>query len=301
MSTPTDSPQDELRALRARAYGPDADIADDPAALARLVELEDLERAAYAVDPSASPVGAEPVDAVGPILRADSAPSGPAPSAPEYAGPEPAPPEPVAPAAVAAGLGARPATMPPLDGAPGTDAPAVAPAPEDGVPDPASPARRPWWRRVPVLWAASVVAALLVGAGLAAWMQSIDSGHVAVLSVDPDGEWPTEMWGAQTEGSRIFTPFHGMSVLAQTQDTGVTGQDPVPCLTVFSGTDGNIYYGGGACGAGPFPASASLVVGRQAPKELRDAFGEGAALQFVLIGDEVHVYAKGPGFVQQTP
>jgi len=35
----------ELAALRARAYGPNADIADDPAAVDRLRELEDRERA----------------------------------------------------------------------------------------------------------------------------------------------------------------------------------------------------------------------------------------------------------------
>lgn len=37
---------DELRRLRARAYGPEADIADDPAALARLEELERRARGA---------------------------------------------------------------------------------------------------------------------------------------------------------------------------------------------------------------------------------------------------------------
>lgn len=66
----------ELDALRRRAFGPDADIHDDPAALARLIELEDLARlrvAAGATDaappppalesPSAGLPIAEPVDA----------------------------------------------------------------------------------------------------------------------------------------------------------------------------------------------------------------------------------------------
>lgn len=39
-----DEVQDELRRLRARAYGPGADIADDPVAVARLRELEELDR-----------------------------------------------------------------------------------------------------------------------------------------------------------------------------------------------------------------------------------------------------------------
>lgn len=40
----SESHSDELRVLRARAYGPAADIADDPAALRRLAELEALAR-----------------------------------------------------------------------------------------------------------------------------------------------------------------------------------------------------------------------------------------------------------------
>ena len=48
----------ELQALRARAYGPDADLDRDPAAVARLQELEDLERLARveaAVRPPVTP------------------------------------------------------------------------------------------------------------------------------------------------------------------------------------------------------------------------------------------------------
>ena len=39
-----DDAREELRLLRARAYGPEADIADDPVAVSRLRDLEDLER-----------------------------------------------------------------------------------------------------------------------------------------------------------------------------------------------------------------------------------------------------------------
>lgn len=39
-----DDVREELRLLRARAYGPSADIADDPIAVARLRDLEELER-----------------------------------------------------------------------------------------------------------------------------------------------------------------------------------------------------------------------------------------------------------------
>ncbi len=48
-----DASADELRALRLRAYGPDADIRDDPQALSRLRELE--ARAVGAPEPDAPP------------------------------------------------------------------------------------------------------------------------------------------------------------------------------------------------------------------------------------------------------
>lgn len=58
---------DELQALRRRAYGPDADIHDDPAAAARLAELEELRRPALppAADQAttATPAPSGPADA----------------------------------------------------------------------------------------------------------------------------------------------------------------------------------------------------------------------------------------------
>ncbi|MFK4837879.1 hypothetical protein ACI3KY_19290, partial [Microbacterium sp. ZW T2_14] len=60
MSLPTDPPLDELRALRERAYGRDADIQDDPQALARLRELEAQSAGTAAADgttPSAATDG----------------------------------------------------------------------------------------------------------------------------------------------------------------------------------------------------------------------------------------------------
>ena len=57
----------ELRKLRARAYGPDADLLEDPAASSRLMELEaqlraerEAERPPVATASSASGTGREP-------------------------------------------------------------------------------------------------------------------------------------------------------------------------------------------------------------------------------------------------
>lgn len=57
----------ELAALRRRAYGPDADIHDDPDALARLVELERLARPSADAGAVAGPAG-------GPVGTADAPP-----------------------------------------------------------------------------------------------------------------------------------------------------------------------------------------------------------------------------------
>src|SRR6478609_4784199 len=76
----------ELEVLRRRAFGPDADIHDDPAALARLIELEDLARPAVpsapaetaptasespeVAAPAATPLEASPRLGVRPRLKA---------------------------------------------------------------------------------------------------------------------------------------------------------------------------------------------------------------------------------------
>ncbi|MDF2047525.1 hypothetical protein P2P98_15265 [Microbacterium sp. Kw_RZR3] len=61
----------ELERLRARAYGPNADIGGDPAAVARLRELEDLERMRTA--PLEAETEADP-DGVADVPRADPEP-----------------------------------------------------------------------------------------------------------------------------------------------------------------------------------------------------------------------------------
>lgn len=55
-----DDVRQELRRLRARAYGPDADITGDPVAAARLAALEELERQERLAPAPPPPPGAEP-------------------------------------------------------------------------------------------------------------------------------------------------------------------------------------------------------------------------------------------------
>ncbi|MFD4958110.1 hypothetical protein [Microbacterium sp. NPDC058389] len=286
MPSPTDPSYDELRALRARAYGPDADIQDDPGALARLQELEARNAVTVAV------MGEPEQDAV----ASASAVAWPLPVPDD--GPAPAP-GPATAATAATTVGAAAGAFASSHG--GT-APEDADPEDDGIPDPAGGPRRSWWRRhIPLLWAASVVAALVLGAGLTLWTQSLDAGHIAVLHEDADADWPTEVWGGPTTGSLAFESFHGLFVLSQPQPGRTEAQPETPCIIVYSEMNGNITYASGTCGAGPFPATATFIVDRSAPAGLRDAFAEGTALQFVLDDTEVHVYAKAPGVVQRTP
>ena len=45
-----------------------------------------------------------------------------------------------------------------------------------------------------MLWAVSLVAAVLVGVGLTMLVQTMEAGRVGVLQVDPEAEWPEDVW-----------------------------------------------------------------------------------------------------------
>lgn len=255
MPSIADDPAAELRELRRRAYGPGADIHDDPTAMTRLHELENGARAAAPAqeDLPAPP----PLPAPGPVTEALPEQTADAQQSTTDAATDAS--------ERAAGRG-----IPPADAAT-TETPA---------------ARVPWWRRrMRLLWPASLVAAALIGAAATLSVQAVGAGQVAVLAEDPDGEWPENIWDPAPAGARIFEPFNGLTVLAVPQDFGGTSQD---CLYI---TDDANAFGSGGCSAGTFPAIATLMVSRDAPQELRDRFGVGSALQFVQEDDRVRVYA----------
>ena len=309
MSTPTEPPLDELRTLRERAYGRHADIQDDPHALARLRELEAQLSAATPSVPAASvspvvvggvvpggidgdgsgrlPDGDGTTDAaalrsrITPVDGAGS--SGPAVDA----GPS------LAPRAAAADAG-EPAAAATVASAASRD-PSLA---DDG--DPAghgTASRSRWWRRRPrLLWAASVVAGVLVGVGLTLAVQAAGAGRVATLDVDADGEWPDEFFGARPPDARVFDDFHGLTVLTF-REPSQPGNSQT-CLYIVTAPNA---FGGGTCGADAFGTAASLEVGPDSPDELNDRFPRGTALQFVLEGESVQVYAREPSLVEPTP
>ncbi|QKJ18145.1 hypothetical protein [Microbacterium hominis] len=227
----------ELRALRERAYGRDADI-DDPADLERLRELEERSRASVAV------AAERPGDTTGASAPAAPAPAAPAPAAPAK-GEE-------TPAATAASPGPR--------------------------------RRRAWW------WALSLVVTAVTASLVTAWLLAPDA-RVASLEIDRETPWPTHVLGDRVSNSAVYEPFHGVSPIAVFEGP----QAPAPCLylvTWFAG--GAEFLSRGSCTVGGFPATVALTVDASSPDELRDAFGLGTSVQFVLDEARVSVYVDAP-------
>ncbi|ANG84668.1 hypothetical protein [Microbacterium aurantiacum] len=203
--------REELRALRARAYGPGADIHEDPVARERLRELEAL-------------VQEQARD------RADAA------SPPAAASAEPSEPE-------------------------GEPDAGREPTSEEPAPEPRSPRRiSAGW------WAASVVAALAVGAGGAVAVTAVSQGAggaqvIASLPPEPEVPWPRFL-GAETGDSTSFREFYGLADMV--------------------GSGSGYQW---ACGTRSFPPSVQFEVGssNSLPDELRARFPAGTELQFTYV------------------
>lgn len=236
--------------LRARAYGPEPDIAGDPVALARLAELEAQARPA--------------------VVDSDEVPE--------------------APVEVAEGVDDDAAVEP-------SDVPAVAPSGDETL-------RRPRMTlRTKAVWAASIVASVLVGAALASAFSaatSVSRGtpgtQVAILRADEDAVMPRFL-REQFDEVTLFEEFEGIAVVKS--NSGWIGNGGECMFLLFAAEididseffSGTTYPG---CGAGGFAATIQLVIDETMPEELRERFPEGSAVQFVLDGDKVGVFSD-PG------
>lgn len=255
----------ELQALRARAYGPDADILRDPVAYDRLQDLEAQLRSEQR--------GPERSGAVPGTSSVASSTEGGAPSS----------------AAAAAGTGDQESA--------GTAVPrSTERASESG-------ARAAWspLTRVPPLarafWLISVMAVATLAASVTWGLASIPvisegSGARQIAALDPDPSATAPPFG-NTDTPPVGFQFAGYTLITATNSSdGVDSE----CLVVFRTADvddesgfpnGPTYYG---CGAGTFPPSASLQIHAGSPAEALERFGEGSSLQFVLEGDRVGVF-----------
>lgn len=229
--------REELRALRARAYGPGADIHEDPVARERLRELEALvqEQARDRAD-AASPPAAEPDGPAGSVA-----------------------PEPEADRDTAA---------------------------EDATADTAAPRRiSPGW------WAASVIAALAVGAAGAVAITAVSEGAsraqvIASLPPEPEVPWPRFL-GTELDDSTVFREFFGLTPVSAERQWAGPGSDM--CLAVFRSTEADMMASPSgyrwACGTRSFPPAVQFeVVSADAlPEELVARFPVGTELQFMYV------------------
>lgn len=228
--------REELRALRARAYGPGADIHEDPVARERLRELETL-------------VQEQARD------RADAA------SPPAAASAEPSEPE-------------------------GEPDAGREPTSEEPAPEPRSPRRiSPGW------WAASVVAALAVGAAGAVAVTAVSEGAsraqvIASLPPEPEVPWPRFL-GTELDDSTVFREFFGLTPVSAERQWAGPGSDM--CLAVFRSTEADMMASPSgyrwACGTRSFPPAVQFeVVSADAlPEELVARFPVGTELQFMYV------------------
>ena len=261
---------DELAALRARAYGPDADIHTDPAAAARLRQLEGEARRAR--DAVASPAPVSSFTAPGPPPPLPGVPSSPG-----------APPAVGAPASGGAPTSSGgPSAIPTA-----TELPSDRRGPFDG-PD-SSPARS---RRTPLLLACAVtaVAAAALTVPVTLWASSLADRPYAVLTASDDE--PDEMFFSPDSSSVRFEDFLGIRVSVGELDY-LEGErcmliDPDPG---GRGQDGSSTRG--SCSPAGFGAVVDIpAADGYLSDDVRRELGDITALRFELVGDEVHVFVS---------
>lgn len=241
----------ELRSLQARAYGPASDIHDDPDALRRLEELQARAASIDATAPAADPVAAVEEE------------------------PQETPPS-IDPIVETAEVGPAEASI-------------------------QTHRFRNWtpWVWLGSLIGVAAVAVLWTFFTMVVVLTPIDRGpgtdRIALLEVDPDFATPGFFGDPEFEATG-FRDFYGVTLLASDGSWfGVSSEES--CLWLIRTEDvkpGSDSLNGpifNDCSAGAFPATIEVVLTPEMPQEIRDKFAEGTALQFILDGDRVGVFA----------
>lgn len=265
---------DELRALRARAYGRDADIDGDPAAIARLRALE--AQAAPAALVVTAPVREVPVVSVAPAPPVEDAV---ADAAPDEFGRSGEPDHPAEPH--------RTAEPPAIDV-------------ENAEPEHPSPSRlrtlftpRP---SAPWLWlgAACIALATFGSAAIAVAVRSADPRLVAEIAVDPDASWP-ESFGEKGPDAALFEEFAGLTIARGVEWLAFDESDAMCIVAIDTeellGDSGGFQIAAWGCDAGSFPPVIRIEVTSAQPQALRDRFGDGTGLELIMRGDRIEVFA----------
>jgi hypothetical protein len=252
---------EELRSLRARAYGRDADIDGDPQALARLRALE-AQVAPASVGP-ASVVSAS-----------------------------------VFPASVVQ-AGVEPAAAPVREASVRED-PTDADSREHVATEHPSPSRlralftpRP---STPWLWlgAACIALAALGAATVALSVRSVEARLVAEIAVDPDASWP-ESFGEKGQDAALFEEFEGLTIARGVEWLSFDESDAMCIVAIDTaellGDSGGFQIAAWGCDAGSFPPVIRIEVTSAQPQALRDRFGDGTGLELIMRGDRIEVFA----------
>jgi hypothetical protein len=251
-----DDVRHELRRLRARAYGPDADIAGDPAASERLAVLEELERRERFSPPPQTPAPHDPAQPT--ASGGDDGAEGPGESEVED-DEEPRERRPLVRSrrqvwawaislavvtALASAATALSVTFLPVSNSVG--APQVGTLEED--PDTETP--------------------------------SIFGQRTGAERAFKDFYGVTAFVGfAQVDATENRSPCVYLLDSSEVAERGARG------------VSGNFVYGG--CGAGIFPATVEFVVAEGMPEPFIDRFPIGTSVQFVFDGENVGVFAEG--------
>jgi hypothetical protein len=166
-------------------------------------------------------------------------------------------------------------------------------------PNPVTPARPGLNRRTRILWVASVAAAVLFTAAATSWIYSPPGSQIAALTLHSDRELPTYGSG-YSEGALVTDDFHGLSViyLGPEQTSSMSEGGCIQVMPTVRNFQANPTFG---CGAGPFAPNAPIVVTQTSPRNLRDAFPIGTALQFLLKDGVIEVRSGGQSVVPSAP
>lgn len=250
---------DELRMLRARAYGPEADIHDDAAALDRLRELEER---AFIADESVAPA----VETAEPTIVAVETERGP-----EQASDEPDADEPE-PASAERPSGWRrfvPAT------------------------------RRGWVTAAVACLAVAVVVTASITTVVVRRVQADPRTIATLPvdpSIDLDDAFGG--FSDATQASVAYTDFYGLTPIVIPGWGQTPGRCLVltPTSGLDTAVNGWSSVGGMNCEAGAFPSDVQFVVSDDygVPAEFRDHFPDGTALRFELEGSSVVVMDGTP-------
>lgn len=282
----------ELSSLRRRAYGPDADIAGDPTAVARLAQLE-ASHAARRIRPRTSAPAPTPLA------------FGPHDTAPNHTAAEHNSSEHITPAHTA------PQHTAPRDTAPhDTAPPADRSVPADSAPPENAPTRRlvRAWRRTPrwmLLGLGLIVGAIIVGVLSTAGSGSFDTTLAPRSDQDTDGRQVFREYGSldylgvEMDDLTLYDEFRGLDIWTAPSMYGTQ------CLII---TDGGDDRRGGLWGGNCTPAGMAPTVDLQNfsafDHEVFDNLPIGSIVRFVLEDDRVRVSVGealegGEPFVQQ--